>query len=69
MLEKIKRNKARCRFCRDIMDATNLETEDLAVCHCGSLAIGGGRIKLTRIVNNWGALQEMSESEKPLYAN
>lgn len=45
------------------MDATNLEPEDLAVCHCGSLAIGGGKVKLSRVVNTWGALQELSEYE------
>jgi hypothetical protein len=52
-------NKARCRNCDQTIeshDPVRYET-----CTCGSIAISGGKKRLTRSQHSWADLEELSE--------
>ena len=43
MAAKIKRNKAKCLNCQQILDVTDLPASQVLVCNCHNLRLSGGR--------------------------
>lgn len=58
---KIKRNRAKCLECREIIESKH--RHDYVVCKCGHLAVDGGTDYLKRSVGPKGC-KELSEYEK-----
>ena len=63
-MQIIHTNKAKCRVCMTLLDATEADPKHQLVCDCGFLVIGGGTKKLKRSVRSWSVLEELSEVEE-----
>ena len=57
----IKRNRAQCRRCNDILESTT--ESDRVVCRCKNLVVSGGTIELYRSALYISDLVEMAEFE------
>jgi hypothetical protein len=57
----IKRNRAQCQGCMTILEST--KEDDLLVCACKNLVVGGGLVELYRSAQYISKLTEMSEFE------
>ena len=62
-MEKILRNKIRCRKCNDIIES--LSVHDFKSCKCGAVSVDGGHDYLRRVGNqeNWEELSEYETEE------
>lgn len=63
-MDKIIRNRIRCRSCGDIIEST--EEKPFAQCKCGTCAVDGGVKKLKRFFkNSTKDYEELSELVMP----
>ena len=58
----IKRNRAKCLFCGDIVESEF--THDFKFCKCGKLAVDGGHSYLRRCAEDMDMVEELSEVEE-----
>ncbi len=60
-MEKIKRNRAQCLKCKDIIESKS--QNDFVRCSCGEIFVDGGLIYSRRGCTNWKNFKEMVEFE------
>lgn len=61
-MSKIKRNRAKCKLCGDILESTY--THDSVTCKCGNLSVDGGHDYIKRSFKRPGSFIELSEYEE-----
>jgi len=61
-MEKVKRNRAQCLKCKDIIESKS--EYDFVKCSCGEIFVDGGLIYARRGCTNWKNFKEMIEYEK-----
>lgn len=59
--KKLKKNRARCRKCKDIIESTH--DHDFKFCTCGEIFVDGGLSYLRRGANSFANLEELSFNE------
>lgn len=57
----IKRNRAKCLFCGDIIESKF--RHDFVTCSCGKLSVDGGTAYLRRSFDDYSMVEDMSEVE------
>lgn len=57
--KRIKRNKAQCLKCNDIIESTH--RHDFKWCKCGAIAVDGGTAYLKRAGDIFGGYKDLSE--------
>lgn len=60
-LKRIKRNKAKCLICGDVVESVS--THDFRTCRCGSLSVDGGLDYIRRSFKKEGCFEELTEME------
>lgn len=61
-LKRIKRNRAKCLVCGDVLESIN--THDFRTCRCGSLSVDGGKDYIRRIFKEEGCFKELTKIEE-----
>lgn len=59
---RIKRNRAQCLICNEIIESTY--THDYTTCSCGNVSVDGGHDYLKRAVKEMSGFLEMAETEE-----
>ena len=61
-LKRIKRNRAKCLVCGDILESVS--THDFRTCRCGSLSVDGGKDYVRRNFKEEVRFKELTEIEE-----
>ena len=61
-MQKIIRNRIRCRYCGDIIESHT--THDLKTCSCGSVSVDGGHDYLRRVFKRKEDFEELSDIQE-----